>query len=1126
MHIKLITIFGFKSYKEQTAIEAFSPRHNVIVGRNGSGKSNFFAAIRFVLGDAYHSMSGKHSEERHALLHEGSGSAVVTAYVEIIFDNTDDRFPTGKPELILRRTIGVTKDEYSLDRKNASRAEVMSLLESAGFSSSNPYYIVPQGRVTALTNMKDPERLDLLKSISGTQVYEARKKESKKIMEETQLKKGRIDELLAFINERLGELEEEKDELRQYQEKDRQHRCLQYVLHERQKQEYQRKLDQIDDQRSAGVDETDENRELFLQREQDIAEIDEQINELKQQLDVLQVDRGQLEDDRKDRVKARAKIELEVSSLTQGQSAAQQAKAQHDSELRDVQRLIKERETELAQLMPEYNAKKEQEAKIGEQLEEARATQNRLRAKQSRSSTFKSKRERDEYLKKQVDDINATLATRKALAMQTSAEVSELEAQIGRLETEISDLRSQQENRGENMQTIATEVDKAKEARDRLMDERKELWREDAKLDSALLHAREEHSKAESFLQRVMDHNTWQGIKTVRRIKQQQNLEGVYGTLGELFVPDPKYQTAIEVTAGQSLFHYVVDTEETASHLTQILTKEKAGRVTFMPLSRLRTKPANIPKASDAVHMVSKMQYDEKYDTALQYVFGKTIVCPNLQVAGQYARSHGISAITPEGDRAEKKGSRTGGYHDPRQSRLEAAKREAKWRMEVEAQQSRKDDIRQAVQAKDQEITRAVGEVQKIEQKRQQLDHGYGPLQQELRNKSRDLQNKQDQLETLHRKRQTIEQDERKLGEDQQSFETEMASAFQKVLSQDEERQIEKLTSTIQDLRKQYSELNTSRSELETRKMNLDVELRENLRPKLDQLVSNDMDNDAGSFGGPDNTGGRLKDRQRELKRVNKALADVESQLAAVEESIEQHNTAMSQHQQSKDETTKLQEQLSKAIEHQQKSMNKNMQKKAVLAVELAAVNRDIRELGALPEEAFDKYQNLTSEKAIKRLHKVKEDLKKYSHVNKKAYEQYTSFTKQRETLDKRRSELDTSDKSISDLISHLDDRKDEAIERTFKQVSKEFATVFEKLVPAGKGRLVIQRKSDRQNRAIDGSDDDERNDGVENYTGVGISVSFNSKHDEQQRIQQLSGGQKSKSIPSGTRYQLLTTEF
>jgi structural maintenance of chromosome 3 (chondroitin sulfate proteoglycan 6) len=151
---------------------------------------------------------------------------------------------------------------------------------------------------------------------------------------------------------------------------------------------------------------------------------------------------------------------------------------------------------------------------------------------------------------------------------------------------------------------------------------------------------------------------------------------------------------------------------------------------------------------------------------------------------------------------------------------------------------------------------------------------------------------------------------------------------------------------------------------------------------------------------------------------------------------------------------------------------------------------------------------------AIKRLHVVKESLKKYSHVNKKAFEQYNNFTRQRETLTKRRGELDSSQRSIEELIEHLDQRKDEAIERTFKQVSKEFATVFEKLVPAGKGRLIIQRKSDRQvqdDQDGDGDSEGEGRESVENYTGVGISVSFNSKHDEQQRIQQLSGGQKSK---------------
>ncbi len=38
----------------------------MIVGRNGSGKSNFFAAIRFALSDAYTQMG---REERQALLH-------------------------------------------------------------------------------------------------------------------------------------------------------------------------------------------------------------------------------------------------------------------------------------------------------------------------------------------------------------------------------------------------------------------------------------------------------------------------------------------------------------------------------------------------------------------------------------------------------------------------------------------------------------------------------------------------------------------------------------------------------------------------------------------------------------------------------------------------------------------------------------------------------------------------------------------------------------------------------------------------------------------------------------------------------------------------------------------------
>ena len=141
--------------------------------------------------------------------------------------------------------------------------------------------------------------------------------------------------------------------------------------------------------------------------------------------------------------------------------------------------------------------------------------------------------------------------------------------------------------------------------------------------------------------------------------------------------------------------------------------------------------------------------------------------------------------------------------------------------------------------------------------------------------------------------------------------------------------------------------------------------------------------------------------------------------------------------------------------------------------------------------------------------------------LTRRPFEQYNNFTSQRDSLTKRRKELDDSQASIQELVEVLDQRKDEAIERTFKQVSKEFASIFERLVPAGRGRLVIQRKTDQ--RAREDSDDEEQRESVENYTGVGITVSFNSKHDEQQRIQQLSGGQKSSYALPSLRSTLLT---
>jgi structural maintenance of chromosome 3 (chondroitin sulfate proteoglycan 6) len=616
--------------------------------------------------------------------------------------------------------------------------------------------------------------------------------------------------------------------------------------------------------------------------------------------------------------------------------------------------------------------------------------------------------------------------------------------------------------------------------------------------------------RAERALSQMMDHNTSRGIAAVRRIKRQHNLEGVYGTLAELFEVNDRYRTAVEVTAGQSLFHYVVDTDETATKVLEILQQEKAGRVTFMPLNRLRSKPANLPRASDTIPMIDKLQYDSAYEKAFNHVFGKTIICPNLQVASQYARSHGVNAITPEGDRSDKRGALTGGFHDSRQSRLDAVKNLTKWRDEYENKKNRGAEIRKELEKLDQVITKSVGELQKLEQQRHQVQHSSGPLRQELRSKRDLLQKKNDSLDAKRKALRNIETNLAALNDQVNAFEAELKTPFQKALSNEEEAQLESLSVVAQDLRRQYQELSAQRSELEARKSILEVELRENLNPRLDQLVSRDTDI------GDDDGQGNLKETEREMKRLRKSLENLSQRLQKVDESIEKANAQANELEKQKAEIRLELEELARSIEKHQRRMEKNMQKKAALTKQAAECAANIRDLGVLPDEAFTKYKHTDSNTVVKKLHKVNEALKKYSHVNKKAFEQYNSFTKQRETLTNRREELEASQKSIEELISVLDQRKDEAIERTFKQVSREFANIFEKLVPAGRGRLIIQRKTDRALRQEDDmdSDDERAQQSVENYVGVGISVSFNSKHDEQQRIQQLSGGQKSKSFP------------
>eukprot|EP00057_Strongylocentrotus_purpuratus_P020988 XP_011675462.1 PREDICTED: LOW QUALITY PROTEIN: structural maintenance of chromosomes protein 3 [Strongylocentrotus purpuratus] len=153
----------------------------------------------------------------------------------------------------------------------------------------------------------------------------------------------------------------------------------------------------------------------------------------------------------------------------------------------------------------------------------------------------------------------------------------------------------------------------------------------------------------------------------------------------------------------------------------------------------------------------------------------------------------------------------------------------------------------------------------------------------------------------------------------------------------------------------------------------------------------------------------------------------------------------------------------------------------------------------AMPVE---KYNPISPSKALfRKLEQCTRELKKYSHVNKKALDQFVNFSDpEGENSIKRRDELDNGHAAGGELspgqrlASDLLLRKYEAIHLTFKQVSKYFSRgPLRSCVPGGKleneGCMQVQVNSiGRQ------------------FTGV----SFSGKAGETREMQQLSGGQKS----------------
>ena len=70
------------------------------------------------------------------------------------------------------------------------------------------------------------------------------------VLTECESKREKIEEFLRTIEDRLSALEEEKEELKEYQKWDKMRRSLEYTIHDRELKENRKKLDDMENQRN------------------------------------------------------------------------------------------------------------------------------------------------------------------------------------------------------------------------------------------------------------------------------------------------------------------------------------------------------------------------------------------------------------------------------------------------------------------------------------------------------------------------------------------------------------------------------------------------------------------------------------------------------------------------------------------------------------------------------------------------------------------------------------------------------------------------------------------------------------------------------------------------------------
>ncbi|KAH9740104.1 Structural maintenance of chromosomes protein 4 [Citrus sinensis] len=325
-------------------------------------------------------------------------------------------------------------------------------------------------------------------------------------------------------------------------------------------------------------------------------------------------------------------------------------------------------------------------------------------------------------------------------------------------------------------------------------------------------------------LKSVMDSEKSQGsvLKAILQAKESNQIEGIYGRMGDLGAIDAKYDIAVS-TACPGLDYIVVETTSAAQACVELLRREKLGVATFMILEKQvdlfpkmkehLSTPENVPRLFDLIKVK-----DERMKLAFYAAMGNTLVAKDLDQATRIAYSGNKEfrrVVTLDGALFEKSGTMSGGGSKPRGGKMGTSIRPTS----VSAE---------AIINAEKELSAMVDNLSRIRQKIADAVKHYQASEKAVAHLEMELAKSRKEIESLKSQHSYLEKqlDSLKAASEPRKDEIDRLEELQKIISA-EEKEIEKIVNGSKDLKEKALQLqskveNAGGEKLKAQKLKVD----------------------------------------------------------------------------------------------------------------------------------------------------------------------------------------------------------------------------------------------------------------------------------------------------------------